>query len=590
MTRTLRQRAEQVLRERRQSGSLRPPVDKDRVVEDLQIHQIELEMQNEALRQSTQELELAQQRYVELYNQAPVGFASLDDAGLILIANITLARMLGREPGSLQGKALADFMDAADQIIFRSRFKAFSRRPQDKHIDVRFRRSTGPGAGASFVGRIIGRRPDEKCRSPGRSPEGDECIHVTISDVTDLDQAERQRLGMERAMYQARKLEALGHLSGGVAHTFNNLLAIMLGNAELMRLRLAGGDHSRFETYLENIQMAGERAKGVIGQMLEFSHPEQGGAGCIAPEPAVRALVDLLRNSLPSSLDIRFEAAPDVPDIHLSKERLQQLLTNLLFNAREATDSKGRVLVTLGRVREPGRECLMCHRPVPGGWVEIGVVDDGRGIPEGDLPLILDPFFTTKEVGSGTGLGLSVVRGIMESCGGHILADSTVGVGTRFHLLFPPATERESAGIAVEPRAPAPTTVGELRMLVVDDEPALVDYFHELLDTWGVAVQSSTDSLEAKSLLLDEERRFDLLLTDQTMPNLLGTELVVAAKAFRPELKTILCTGYSEQVDETTSRDMGIDRYLLKPVDPEELRRVIDELARESREETGGTP
>ncbi len=573
----LRKQAEQLLLKKRKKDRPDPSTDSEQLMQDLQIHQIELEMQNEALRQSTLELEEVHRRYVELYNQAPIGYVSLDHTGLILIANATLAHMLGVDPIDLKGKPLVEFMDPQDQVVFRSRFKAILRQPENKHLDVTFVRQAPHDEGPTFVGRLIARRVDERQHQQGQIAAGAESLNLSISDITELNRAENERQRIERSLQQARKLDAIGQLAGGVAHEFNNLLAIMLGNVNLMQMRLTETDRGRFDRYLDQITQAGNRATTMVRQMLAYSHPEANHAAPLSIDSTAQELIDWLRSTLPASMSIHFEAYADLPDVSLDRKHLQQLLTNLLINARDATHGKGNVQVALHPYREKYRECLKCHQLIQGDWVELSVKDDGCGIPPENISKILDPFFTTKETGKGTGLGLSVVQGIMESSGGHLLVDSKPGGGSCFRLLFPPSPEPPAIN---RPATDVPTATPRqsVRVLLVDDEPGLVDLLQEWLEAWGMSVTSTTDSLEAKSLLLDQARHFDLLVTDQTMPGLLGTELTAIAKAKRLAIKVVLCTGYSEQLDASACRELGIDHYLLKPIEPEELKRLIEEL------------
>jgi hypothetical protein len=249
---------------------------------------------------------------------------------------------------------------------------------------------------------------------------------------------------MERELERARRMEALGQLTGGVAHEFNNMLAIILGHAGLLRARLGSGVEPRLADYLDHIEQAGSRAKDLIRQMLIFSRPQDSRPERIALKPAVRESITLARGSLPSSIEIDYSPRSGLPDVHLDMGELQQLLTNLLINARDAMGGKGRIGVAVDLFRGEGGECQHCHARVNGEWVQLSVEDNGHGIARDDLARIFEPFFSTKAVGEGTGLGLSVVQGIVERNNGHILVDSEPGAGTRFRLLFPPVHwERE---------------------------------------------------------------------------------------------------------------------------------------------------
>ncbi len=398
-----------------------------------------------------------------------------------------------------------------------------------------------------------------------------------VRNTEDRKAAEQERLRMERELQQTRKMEALGQLTGGVAHEFNNMLAIILGHAGLLRTRLGVAPDPRLTGYLDHIDEAGARARDLIRQMLAFSRPQENLPERIALPLAVQNAITLARASLPSSIAIDFRFGAGLPDVRLDTGELQQLLTNLLINARDAMDGKGRVEVGVDLYRDGAEECRHCHSRIEGEWVQLSVADNGTGIAGADLGRIFEPFFTTKTVGKGTGLGLAVVLGIMDRNEGHILVDSAPGVGTRFRLLFPPLARDDAA--AARPAGSVrtdPAIVG--RVLVVDDEPALTDYLQELLRTRGLEVVVSNDSRAALTLPLNQGRGFDLLITDQTMPGLLGTELVRRLKARLPALKVILCTGHSEQIDPGNAGAWGVDAYLHKPVDPAALWKAIEKL------------
>jgi PAS domain S-box-containing protein len=400
-------------------------------------------------------------------------------------------------------------------------------------------------------------------------------IYGYLLDITLQRESEQERLRMQRELERARRMEALGQLTGGVAHEFNNMLAIIMGHAGLLRARLGSAAEPRLAGCLDHIEQAGSRAKDLILQMLTFSRPQENRPQRIALKPAVQESITLARGSLPSSIEIDYRPRSGLPDVHLDMGELQQLLTNLLINARDAMDGKGRIEVAVDLYRGEGEECQHCNAQVAGEWVQLSVEDNGHGIARDDLARIFEPFFSTKVVGEGTGLGLSVVLGIMERNKGHILVDSEPGAGTCFRLLFPPVNW-EAEALAVPAQRPPEGVALKGRVLVVDDEPALTELMRELLHGRGLEVIVSNDSREALALLLAEKRQIDLLITDQTMPGLLGTELVRHAKGRLPRLKTILCTGHSEQVDATSAAGKGIDHYLLKPVEPERLWRAVE--------------
>ncbi|ASJ73294.1 PAS domain S-box protein [Granulosicoccus antarcticus] len=398
-------------------------------------------------------------------------------------------------------------------------------------------------------------------------------------EITHARHAEQERRRMERELHQSRKMEALGQLTGGVAHEFNNMLAIILGYKDLLQAKLDPSTDSSINIWLDHIDVAGVRAKELVRQLLSFSRPNEKQPKRINLEIGVRKAIALSQSSLPSSIEIDYRPDPELPDVQLDIGELQQMLTNVLVNARDAMDGKGRIEVTLQHTRHTEQECQLCHTLIEGYWVELCIADDGPGIFPEQLSRIFEPFYTTKAVGKGTGLGLSLVHSIMEHNGGHILLDSRPGEGTRFCLLFRPLDDEALKSIPMHTPVETPSLKAG-RVLVVDDEPALTEFLKETLELQGLQVIALNDSREALDLLLEPEQQFDLLITDQTMPGMLGTELATQAKNHLGDLKVILCTGHSEQINADNAAEFGIDSFLKKPIGIQDIVIAIDNLSK----------
>ncbi len=396
-------------------------------------------------------------------------------------------------------------------------------------------------------------------------------------DITDARHAEENRRRIERELHQAQKMEALGQLSGGVAHEFNNMLAIILGYKDLLQDRLGPEADPSLHAWLDHIDVAGVRAKELVLQLLSFSRPSETQTRRMSLEAGVRNAIVLSQSSLPSSIEIDYRSASFLPDVQLDAGELQQVLTNLLVNARDAMNGQGRIEVSLQLTRLSRCECQVCHSLVEGEWVELCISDNGSGIERDLLSRIFEPFYTTKSVGKGTGLGLSMVSSAVEHNGGHILLETGAGQGTRFRLLFPPLDYEPMEPSSSQKRTDTPS-IGNGRVLVVDDEPALSEYLKHALEYQGLTVVALTDSREACALLDDPGQQFDLLITDQTMPGMLGTELALHAKSRRRDLKVILCTGHSEQVNADNASEYGIDGFLEKPVSIQNIVLAIDSV------------
>jgi len=413
-----------------------------------------------------------------------------------------------------------------------------------------------------------------------RDESGEVCLlHGYLLDITANKQHERENNRFQRELQHARKMEALGQLTGGVAHEFNNMLAVILGHTGLISARLGPQADDKLLTYLRHIENAGQRSRDLVRQMLSFSRADETAPSRVLPGPLVQEIVNLARAMLPSSIEIDYRAEAELPDILMDPGALQQILMNLFVNARDAMSDQGRLGVGLRFVPMVSGECNTCHMRLRGDWLELTVEDSGDGIAPDHIERVFEPFFTTKPVGNGTGLGLSVVQGLTERHGGHIMVQSRQGKGTRFRLLFPPMSERESLAHAIEPK-PAATGVTPLtgRVLVVDDEAAIVELLREILHEHGLQVSVMTQSRQALAHLQDPGQVYDLLITDQTMPELTGRELVEQARRLRPDMRVILCSGHSDLINAENATRYGIDCFLQKPIDLKTLRECVVSL------------
>lgn len=394
---------------------------------------------------------------------------------------------------------------------------------------------------------------------------------------------------LQNQLLQARKMEAVGQLSGGIAHDFNNMLSSILGYAGLALDRPDDLPDSELDEYLDEVIRAGERARDLVGQMLSFSRTRKGEAERSELKPIINETVKMLRFTLPASIELDIVLDDESLAVNIDPVQLQQLIMNLSINARDAMCNKGKLSIAVRQI-SPSEddfrlECQSCRKTVlSGNYIELSVRDSGGGIDQELLERIFDPFFTTKDIGKGTGMGLSVVHGIVHEMGGHILVKSVPGEGTTFRLLLPPSVEtvREPAPAAVI-GAGVKGGVSPARILVVDDEPSVAGFLKELLSVTGYEAVLAGDGAEALEIFQQQPGRFDLVVTDQTMPNLTGVELARRLLALSPDLPVILCTGYSEDVDEACARGIGIQGYMLKPVPSRALLERIAALLLESR-------
>ncbi len=396
-------------------------------------------------------------------------------------------------------------------------------------------------------------------------------------DITERMHAEADQARLQSELQQAQKMEALGQLTGGIAHDFNNILGIMLGYTELAVSHGVRSGQAQLVGYLKHVEKAGGRAKELVAQMLAFSRSEARDDKSLQLQPLIEEDLKMLFATLPAGIRVNTQFEADLPPVIMEPVQLNQLLMNLCTNARDAMEGQGSLTIRLGWARGLDTECAACRKPIKGDWIELSVTDSGSGIEPEELERIFDPFYTTKEVGKGTGMGLSVIHGIVRSHGGHILVATQPDKGTGFRLLFPPVVEETPDAPAADPSSEElPHGHGE-QVLVLDDEPDLGRFLGDLLESYGYRATVLTNSQEALERFKENPGEFDLLITDQTMPGMSGVELVKTLRQVHPELPVILNTGFSEDIDTDYAARLGI-RYLEKPVRSERLIQAVGEL------------
>ncbi|MCX8043448.1 MAG: PAS domain S-box protein [Desulfobacterota bacterium] len=409
--------------------------------------------------------------------------------------------------------------------------------------------------------------------SPIVSPNGDILGYAaTGRDVTG-------ELELKKQLQQAQKLEAIGTLAGGIAHDFNNILTVIIGFTELSLLKRCDAE---VENNLKNILTAGTRAKKLVERILTFSRQNKElRIRAVSLNAIVKETMQFLRASIPTTIDLCHVYEAEHDTVMGDPTQLQQILINLCTNAKQALQNRaGRITVSLSNKYLSNSESpLYCDVP-HSMYVALSVHDTGCGIDPTVIDRIFDPFFTTKPPGEGTGLGLSVVHGIVKRYGGHITVSSKPNQGTLFTIYLPVVHTHERA-----PRDNKFEIIhpGTESILVVDDEQAITVMLQELLESFGYTVVTRTSSVEALELFRAQPGRFDVVITDQTMPNMTGVELAQHISKIRSDIPIILCTGFSEILDATSAREFGISAFLTKPVVISTLTKTIRSVLRDKR-------
>jgi len=512
------------------------------------------------LERSLREREAAEaenRRLVAAIEQSGEMVLVTDPEGRILYANPALEQCTGYDREELAGATLARFQpdDEGDRRLLAAvaEGRAFMERQVHRRRD-----------GGGFEVRVKA--------SPVRDPAG-RMTHVVVvqHDLT-------HELALERQLRHAQKLEAVGTLAGGVAHDFNNILFSILLNAELALKRLSGDDPAR--RFPEGILQSAHRGRELVRRILTFSrrNGEPKASRLFSLESIVQESLDLLRATLPASIRIETDVERDCPSLQGDPDAVHQVLINLCTNAYQAMGHAGGALtVEVGRKTiSPGESELP-----PGPYLRMRVADNGPGIPGENLSRVFEPYFTTKPAGEGTGLGLSVVHGIVRAHGGEINVRNRPEGGAIFTVHFPAAEANGSEPLETEASTSAAAPPGNReRLMVVDDEAALTTVLESHLTETGYRVRAFNDPLRALAAFQAEPEAVDAVLCDMTMPKMNGLALSTRMREIRPDLPVILCTGFVGGVDAEALRRAGVSVLLPKPVPAGHLADVVRRVLR----------
>ena len=445
----------------------------------------------------------------------------------------------------------------------------FSGEVEKYEVEFRFRHCDGNWIWLKSRGKII---QFDSAGNPARMIG----IH---SDISARKQADEARAVLESQLHQKNKMEAIGNLAGGIAHDFNNILAIIISNAHLALKKCQA--ENPVAGHLMGIEKATHRAKNLVNQILSFSRKEQLSLSPINLADTVCEALKLIQATIPSSVTLRNHIDPARDAITISGEatQLHRVIFNLCSNAVHAMDEKGLLDIDLKAVELDAARMPTGVVRAEGSFAELSVRDTGSGMDAETMTRIYDPFFTTKTVGKGTGMGLAVVHGIVESHHGFIGVDSVPGQGTTFKLYFPVHAEE----IQEDAEIRQPSVGGNERILLVDDERDLLETIAESLEMLGYRVTATCNSSEALQIFRTDPQGFDLVITDQTMPDLSGVELAVDLLKTRADLPIILSTGYSTKVSPVEAKRIGIREFCAKPLEMQQLavviRKILDEDA-----------
>lgn len=475
----------------------------------------------------------------------------LDTDGTVLDSNAIALQRLGKSADELVGKCIYDFFPPPLAEPTKNAVSEVTR--TGKPFRMEFEQES----------RIYDSHVYPICDAQGKVIQ----VGVISSDIT-------ERRSMEAQLRQTHKMEAIGTLAGGIAHDFNNILGIILGNTELAMDDVPEWNPACLN--LEEIRIAGIRARDVVRQLLSFAHKTDQERKPVIINSIIIDVLKLLRFSIPANIEIRHNI-PKGPEVILADPtQLNQIVINLFTNAAHAMEKDGGILEINVESVNLTASTAQFHDLSPGPYVKLSVSDTGTGIGPEIKDRIFDPYFTTKEVGKGSGMGLSVVHGIVMNHNGAISVDSELGKGATFTIFLPTSKREPVPETTIDEELPT----GKEMILFVDDEESIVKMGTQRLKRLGYKVESTTSPIEALDLFSSKSDQFDLVITDLTMPKMTGDKLVKAILDIRPDIPIILCTGCSEKINSEKIREIGAAVYLEKPHDKHALsktvRRVLD--------------
>jgi PAS domain S-box-containing protein len=503
-------------------------------------------------RRAEQALRKSEEKYKNLVENIKEVIYTIDDSGIVTYISPAIKTILDYDSSEIIGRSFTEFIYSEDLLRQKERFE---------------RVLSGPIGPDEY--RLLSKSGEIRWVQTSSMPilEKNQTVGLqgVLSDITESKRLQSQ-------LQQARKMESFGTLAGGIAHDFNNFLGIIIGNTELAMDDVPKWNPAYLN--LEEILESSLRARDVVRQLLSFARRTQLEKKPVNIGKIMQESLKLLRSSIPTSIEIRQIIPKDIDTILANSTQLNQILINLSTNAHHAMPNGGILEVSLENVELDKNSAAQHPDLNPGRYVNLKVSDTGHGISSMEIDRIFDPYFTTKQVGKGTGMGLSVVHGLIRGHEGAISVKSKYGQGTTFSILFP-VIEKQTA-IETEPIKELPT--GNEKILLVDDEKSILFTGRNLLERLGYQVETRQNPIEALDLFRVDPNQFDLMITDMTMPNMTGDKLVQEILKIRPDMPIILNTGFNEKIDEEKAKQIGIRQYIEKPFNRRILANVVREV------------
>lgn len=544
----IRQKAEALLKEKYPEADLLSDEDFPKILHELQVHQVELELQNDELRRIQEELQVTQRKFFDLFNLAPVSYFSFDQQGLIVELNLTATQLLQRERKYLVGKPLLSHLASESQPVFFEHLDNVFNSGTRQQCELNIRHSKNDNHEEKYV------RVDSIAVK-----EGDTWLcRSTMIDIS-------QQKALEAEILKTQKLEAVGLLAGGIAHDFNNLLTGLFGGIELAKMFLSP-DHKSYK-YLDNAMRSMESATNLTKQLLTFA---KGGEPIKETLSIGEVITEMAQFSLRgSNVMLQITIAPDLWLVEADKGQISQVISNMVINAQQAMPTGGTITISAKNVTTfKGRE------------VQISIRDEGVGIASNYLNKIFDPYFSTKQRGSG--LGLAITHSIISKHNGRITVDSQVNQGTTFAFYLPAATSKASFVAATSPDYQENRSTTSARILLMDDEETVREVAGTMLTELGCDVSYALEGKEAVAMYreaLENGVPFRAAILDLTIPGGMGgLQTLHEILAVDPDANLIVSSGYATDPVMANYKNHGFKGRAAKPYRFSELQRVVQQV------------
>ncbi|MEL7450985.1 MAG: response regulator, partial [Pseudomonadota bacterium] len=506
--------------------------------------------------------QLAQDRFRLVMQGVPDAVCLILPDGTVLAANPAFETLTGNEREAWRGRRLGELELFDAETLDGALAAATVGGPV--HRTTVLRKESGETTSCDIhVLQLVG----------GEDPQ----VLLVARESTAETDRQLQQQNLERQFSQAQRMEAIGQLTQGVAHDFNNILGSIMGYTSLARMQGPVREDEKLSGYLSEIETAGKRATLLIQQMLTFSRRGRSNPESVSVSEVLGRVADLMPSLLPDGIIARTEISQNLPRLVVDVAQFEQAVISLAVNARDALGSRGTITLGARRFSAAVATCSSCRKPIGGDGVAIFVADTGTGIAPEVMDRLFEPFFTTKEVGRGTGLGLSGVHGFVHNNEGHVLVTSEPGIGSEFCLVLP--AEVETARAPASPgKLPAPTAERKPHVLLVDDQQSLASLMKQVLETRNFRVTAETDGIAARDLFTSAPESFDAVVTDRFMPGLDGLALARHVRAARPGIPVVLCTGVNASHSDADIADAGICRVFRKPLRVMEFAQELEAM------------